>query len=90
MAVELARSRNHRRNKCGTCESITQAHYHLTSEPLDLKSKLMKFKEMKILCEEINGLLVFIFKDESLLAFAPEKGFYKVDNFLRKSTRRIL
>ena len=83
------RTRNHRRDHCGTCESITKAHYYLSSEPLGIKDKLKLFASLKVPCEQVDDVFVFIFNDSSLLAFKEDVGFYKVDTFLRKSNRRF-
>lgn len=83
------RTRNHRRKNCGTCENITKAHYYLNSAPADNVGKLKLLNSLNIPYEKINDVIVFIFNDESLLAFSEKKGFYKVDTFLRKSNRRF-
>lgn len=85
----VKRTRNHRRKNCGSCENITLAHYYLTSAPHDVIEKLKLLDKLKIPVEPIYGKHVFIFKDDSLLAFDEKNGFHKVDTLLRKSRRRL-
>lgn len=87
--MAITRTRNHRRKNCGTCETITKAHYYLTSAPHAVLDKLKQLKNLRIPVELIDDKYVFIFNDGSFLAFDEKKGFYKVDSFLRKSERRL-
>lgn len=89
MGRGVNRSKFHRNNGCGTCELITQAHYYFTNEPKEDKEKLRLLASLNTPMELVDETLFFIFPDNSLLAFREDKGFYKVDNFLRKSNRRL-
>ncbi len=91
----LGRTRNHRRNNCGSCESITFAHYTLTMSMTDQEKTLFVQNSPNLILSETFTNIdnktkhVYGFKDGSLLAYEEGIGFHIIDTFLRKSRRRL-